>query len=232
MSVVTKRRALLALLLLVPVPSIGAAMAMWIAPGAVGKAVYFCGKTWIVVLPALWLIWVEKGRPSWSKPTGRGMLVGLAWGIAIAAGILVAYRLLAFGRIDTAALHEIAVKNRFATPAMYLAFAAYLTLVNSLVEEYVWRWFVQSRCGMLMRPGAAIGSAALFFTLHHVIALRAYLGWGATLTASAGVFIGGVLWGWMYQRYRSVWPGFISHALVDAAIFTIGWSLLFADGVG
>ena len=117
-------------------------------------------------------------------------------------------------------------------PAMYLAFAAYLTLVNSLLEEYVWRWFVQSRCALLMRPTAAIGSAALFFTLHHVIALRAYLGWGATLAASLGVFVGGALWGWMYQRYRSVWPGFISHALVDAAIFTVGWSLLFADGVG
>ena len=223
-----KRRALIALLMLVPAPSIGTAMAMWIAPGALGKAVYFCSKTWILLLPAVWLILVEKGRPSWSKPTRRGLMVGLVWGLAIAAGMLVAYRLLVFGRIDAEALREIAVKNQFARPAMYLAFAAYLTLVNSLLEEYVWRWFVQSRCALLMRPAAAIGLAALFFTLHHVVALRAYLGWGATLTASAGVFVGGALWGWMYQRYRSVWPGFISHALVDAAIFIIGWSLLFA----
>ena len=51
-----KKPALLALLLLVPVPSFGSAMGLWIAPGAVGETVYFLCKLWILVLPVVWLV--------------------------------------------------------------------------------------------------------------------------------------------------------------------------------
>jgi hypothetical protein len=45
--------------------------------------------------------------------------------------------------------------------------------------------------------------------------------------ASTGVFIGGVIWAWLYSRYRSIWPGWISHVLADIAVFGVGWWLLF-----
>lgn len=223
------RRALLALLLLVPAPSIGTAMAMWVSPGPVGKAVYFGSKLWLLALPAFWLLVVERRRPSWSRPMHGGMLIGLASGLVIGAGSLLAYRLGWHGRIDASALLEIAAKNQFDRPAVYLGFAAYITLVNSLLEEYVWRWFVVSRCKVLFSPRVAVLAGAVFFTLHHVIALRAYLPWSLTLLAAGGVCTGGLLWGWMYVRYRSIWPGFVSHALVDVAVFTIGWLLLFGE---
>lgn len=224
---VTQRKALIALALLVPAPTLGATMAMWVAPGPIGKTIYFCCKCWILLLPVVWRMRVDKRPLSWSRPKRGGLAAGAIWGLTIAAAILVAFRLLAYGQVDSSALHEIAKQNRFDRPAVYLAFAAYLTLVNSLLEEYVWRWFVQSRCAALLPARAAVALAALFFTLHHVIALRSYLPWGATMAASAGVFLGGILWGWMYQRYGSVWPGFVSHALVDVGIFAIGWVLLF-----
>jgi uncharacterized protein len=48
-----------------------------------------------------------------------------------------------------------------------------------------------------------------------------------TLLCCAGVFAGGVIWSALYLRYRSIWPGYLSHALADLAIFAIGASLLF-----
>jgi membrane protease YdiL (CAAX protease family) len=47
------------------------------------------------------------------------------------------------------------------------------------------------------------------------------------LLGSLGVFIGGAVWSWLYLRYRSVWPCYLSHALADAAIFIIGYRLIF-----
>jgi hypothetical protein len=44
---------------------------------------------------------------------------------------------------------------------------------------------------------------------------------------SCGVFLGGAAWSWLYLRYRSIWPGYVSHAIADAAIFIIGYRLIF-----
>jgi membrane protease YdiL (CAAX protease family) len=52
-------------------------------------------------------------------------------------------------------------------------------------------------------------------------------GWAVTLLGSAGIFVGGLTWSWLYRRYRSTWPGYVSHILADAAVFVIGWLLLF-----
>ena len=73
----------------------------------------------------------------------------------------------------------------------------------------------------------AVLASAACFTVHHVTALQAQFDWKVTLLASLGVFIGGAIWSWMYGRYRSVWPGYLSHAIVDVAIYVIGWGIIF-----
>ena len=100
-------------------------------------------------------------------------------------------------------------------------------MANSLLEEYVWRWFAVGQCARLMRPAAAVGVGAAAFALHHVLALQVYLSWPLALLCAGGVFAGGVLWGGMFLRYRSVGPVWLSHGLVDAAVFGSGYVLLF-----
>jgi len=51
-----------------------------------------------------------------------------------------------------------------------------------------------------------------------------------TVLGSVGVFLGGAIWSWLYLRYRSVWPCYLSHAIADAAIFIIGYRLIFGGG--
>jgi membrane protease YdiL (CAAX protease family) len=109
----------------------------------------------------------------------------------------------------------------------YLAGALYWITANSLMEEYVWRWFVFRKCEVLLGGPAAVVVSALAFTAHHVVALAAQFNWGVTLLASLGVFIGGAAWSWLYLRYRSIWPGYVSHAIVDVPIFVIGYWLIF-----
>jgi hypothetical protein len=38
------------------------------------------------------------------------------------------------------------------SPIIYLVGAMYWTFINSLFEEYIWRWFVYSKCEVLI-PG-------------------------------------------------------------------------------
>lgn len=221
-----KRRALLALILLAPAQTIGLLMALWIAPGPLGKGVYFFTKIWILALPAVWLLWVDRGRPSLSPARRGGFVIGVASGLLISGVIYLGYRgALAIG-LDPTPLQQLGAKNGFDQAIVFWSLAAYLILINAALEEYIWRWFVYTRCETLMPPAIAVLAAAAFFTSHHVVLLRSFVGWEFTWIGSGGVFVGALLWSWMYKRYRSIWPGYVSHALIDAAILAIGWDLL------
>jgi membrane protease YdiL (CAAX protease family) len=41
------------------------------------------------------------------------------------------------------------------------------------------------------------------------------------------VFIGGCVWSWCFLRFRSIWPGYVSHVIVDVAVFAVGYLILF-----
>jgi len=226
-AAVSRRRALLALALLAPVPSLGIWAAMVAAPGPVGHGVFLSAKLWLLVFPAAWYLLVEKGRPSWSPPRRGGMAAGVLSGVILAAAIVLGAWLVDARHMDLAPLHAAVREMNLASPAAYLAGAAAWTLVNSLIEEYVYRWFVLRQCEALLPPAMAVIASAAVFTIHHVIALNQYLEPSFTALASAGVFVGGIVWAALYYRYRSIWPGWISHVLADIAVFGLGGWLLF-----
>jgi membrane protease YdiL (CAAX protease family) len=115
------------------------------------------------------------------------------------------------------------------SPAAYLAGAASWTLANALVEEVVWRWFVLKQLRTLLPgPLVVVGSAALF-TVHHTVAMSAYLGPAQVALGSLAVLAAGACWSFLYLRYDSIWPGWISHVVADVAVFAVGWQLLFAS---
>ncbi|MHC4416634.1 MAG: CPBP family intramembrane glutamic endopeptidase [Planctomycetota bacterium] len=223
-----RTRALLALLLLIPVPSLGTLMGMvWAEGEPLGQTLFLASKLWVFVLPVAWLVLVDKGRPSIPRPAGRGMTAACVSGALIFVAIAVADRLLARHWIDAELMRQRAVEIGLTTPAIYLAGAVYWCTVNSLLEEYVWRWFVVTRCEVLLPRVLAVMASGLFFTLHHIIALDVYFDWRVTALGSLGVFIGGTTWSWLYLRYRNIWAAYVSHVFADVIIFIIGWRLIF-----
>jgi uncharacterized protein len=43
---------------------------------------------------------------------------------------------------------------------------------------------------------------------------------------SAGVAVGGAFWAWLYERTGSIFGPWLSHLLIDAGIFWIGYDLI------
>ena len=219
-------RALVALALLVPAPTIGALMMLRLAPGPVGSAAAGVCKVWILLLPVAWLALVDRGRPAIPRLTRSGLLPAIALGLATMAVMLLAYHILGRRWIDVALVRERAARMHIDTPLAYALLFGFLILLNSLLEEYVWRWFVFSRCAVLVGPTAAVFAAAGLFTVHHVFALSAWVPWHLNLLGSLGVFTGGAVWTWLYRRYRSIWSAYVCHVFADVAIFVIGWDLI------
>ncbi len=222
-----RRRALIALALIVPIPSLGTAAAMILVPGTVGQSLFMAAKIWLLTFPAFWYLVVERGKPSWSPATEGGLGVGVLTGLVAGAIIGLAAWFFGIFDMDMGSLAGEVDEMGLDTPRAYLLGAVGWTFANSLMEEYVYRWFVLSQCERLMRPFLAVLASAAVFTAHHVLALSTYLPWHLTALASLGVFLGGVLWAVLYSRYRSIWPGWLSHIIADVAIFAVGWEVLF-----
>ena len=204
---------------------------MDLAQGPVGQSIYAASKVWLAVFPALWLLRVERARPEWSWPTSRGLWVGACLGLVISAAIVLGYATVGKSLIDLNHFRELANENGFGSIGRYLVFCTYIVLINALIEEYVWRWFVvrqwQAVTARSVHGWASIVLAAACFTAHHVVALALQFDTPVVIIGSAGVFVGGIVWSWCYVRYASIWPGYVSHAIVDVAVFAVGWHLLF-----
>ncbi len=224
-------RPLAALALLLPVPSLGVAAGMfWWPESGLGQALFLVAKVWILVLPLAWRRRVERQPLSLSPARHGGFGGALALGLAMAAVITgVFFAAKELGWIDPGMVRERAALTRLDRPLVFLVTAGFWITGNSLMEEYVWRWFVFRQFERLTGGPAAVLLSALGFTVHHVVALAAQFDWRVTALGSTGVFLGGLAWSWLYLRHRSVWPCWLSHAIADMPIFAIGWALIFGS---
>jgi membrane protease YdiL (CAAX protease family) len=201
------------------------------------QAAYAAGKVVQFALPVVYLWTVEGRLAALRRPRFAGWPVAVGFGVAVAAGMLGLY----YGHFRHApqlAAMPVKVRHKMeefgvATPAGYVALAGLYVLAHSLLEEYYWRWFVFGRLRKLLRFGPAALVSSLAFMSHHVVLLAVYLPGhflDAVLPASLAVAVGGAVWAWLYERADSVYPSWLSHALVDGALFFIGWDMLGRSG--
>lgn len=221
------RQAVWALILVAPAPTLGVLASMVFVPGTVGQVLFGLAKLWMIAAPIIWRLLIERQPLSLSVPRHGGWRTALITGLAMSGVIIGGYLLLGPALIDLSQVRELAEATGLADPVLYILGMVYWIFVNSLVEEFVYRWFLFKNAEVLTGTRLAMLISALLFTVHHVLALKLQFGWEVTVLGSAGVFVGGLVWSWMYSRFRSIWPGWLSHAIVDVAVFGIGWMILF-----
>jgi membrane protease YdiL (CAAX protease family) len=179
-------------------------------------------------------VWLSTGRrPRSQRPHFEGLALALSIGLLVAAAMLALY----FAVLRNSSLlaqtplrvrHKLEELGANSTGG-YVALATFIVVGHSLLEEYYWRWFVFGGLRRLLPLVPALALASLAFMAHHVILLSVYLPgkfWTAALPFSLVIAVGGAVWAWIYERAGSLCAPWLSHLLVDAAIFVIGWDLL------
>ena len=220
------QKKLLALLLIIPLPTLSILFSMEISQGWSGNLVFVLSKILMISIPLFWYFKLEKREFSWSPIKNKNDLyVGFGFGIAMSAVIGIAWILLG-SHIDQNALKELLEGSGLTNPIIYLGVVIYWTFGNSLLEEFVFRWFIFEKFEAGLGSNNALFLSASAFTLHHTIAMLYMFPISLTIIASIGVFIGGLLWSWLYLKYRSIWVVFLSHAIVDIMMFGIGGIIL------
>jgi uncharacterized protein len=234
-------RPLLAVLVLfaMVLPSLIAWLGFVVLLGAGGGAspamqvVYSLGKVVQFSLPIVVLLFVERRRPVWPRSLWSGFWPGLAFGLVVVAGMFALY----FGWLrgsevfadSPERIRRKLIDLGLATPTRFLMLAVALSAVHSLLEEYYYRWFIFGRLRELVPWSVALIVSCLAFMAHHVILLSAYLPgrfWIAVVPFSLCIAMGGWVWAWLYDRSGSLVGPWVSHLLIDVAIFVIGWDLI------
>lgn len=196
----------------------------------VQQGVYAVAKVLQFALPVVWVGWFCGTRLSWPRWTSRGVASGLAFGVAVAAALAALYIGLAGTELLKEAVAPIRDKIQglgLATPVRLAAVGVFYSLIHSLLEEYYWRWFVFGRFRGLMSVAMAAAVSSVAFAAHHVVVLWAYFAhapWAAVLLAGC-VAVGGGVWAWLYHKSQSIYAVWLSHLVVDAAIFAVGYHL-------
>ncbi len=216
-------------------------------PSALQQGAYGLGKAIQFALPLLVFVW--PGLQQWRAASNSHPMrpaTALHWGLGFglaAAGLIWTG---AVGWFIPSGLMLDAVEPLRAklagfqldSPGRFLVMAVFYSLVHSGLEEYYWRWFVFAAINgaLNVRPqretiaaACAVACSSIAFALHHVIVLAQYFGWASPLTwcFSAATAIGGGFWAWLYHRCGRLLAPWISHALIDAALFAVGYRLVF-----
>ena len=154
------------------------------------------------------------------------MSIGLGEGMSVG---MVGTWLLLGDAIDAKLLSDALEPVGLMDPKIYLLATIYWILFNSLLEEYVFRWFLVIKSEELVGEGyPAIFLSALIFVVHHTVALAVFgVPWWANIIYSVALFIGGAIFSWLDGRERSVWIPYIAHAICDVAVFGVGALILF-----
>lgn len=207
---------------------------VWLAgaPTAVQQGAYSGGKALQFVLPVAWLWLAHRNHwlDGWSFHRA-GALTGLGFGAMIAAAMIVLYfawlRPIGFFEGAVGTVREKIIGMGIDTAWKFMLLGLFYSLIHSFMEEYYWRWFVYRQLSLLSPVSVAILISSLGFMAHHVILLAQYFGWfsPATWFFSLSVAVGGAVWAWIYLHTGSLLGPWLSHLMIDAAIFVIGYDL-------
>jgi membrane protease YdiL (CAAX protease family) len=210
------------------------------APALQQQSAYSIGKTIQFALPVVWVFGFQRRREGTSREKMRLFsrplyaIVGALFGLVIAAAMIALYvlALKPAGLFDEAAsaVREKVQSFGAGSAGRFILLGVFYSALHSLLEEYYWRWFVFGQSARGCKLPAAIAISSIGFAAHHVLVLAHYFTLLSPLTwlFTLAIVIGGAFWAWLYRASGSLVPSWLSHALVDAAIFAIGYQMIAA----
>lgn len=196
------------------------------------QAAYGVGKAIQFGFPLFWVLVVCRERIKFKPPHAWGLVAGFVFGLIVLLGMFALYYLwlkpAGFFVEPAKAVDKKVGEMGLDSTALYAATALFYALVHSFLEEYYWRWFVFGRLERRIPFTIALAVSSLGFMLHHILLLWVYFGDNplAIVLFSLAVALGGAAWAVLFHFTRSLSGPWLSHLLVDAGIFLLGYDLI------
>ena len=224
-----RNKALLGLFLVGIAPTVSILASFGTGEGLLGQISWFTSKLWMLGLPLIWRLKVDNLPISWSKPQNGGFTEAIIIGGIFAIIMLAAWIFFGIDNVDPTEFRTALEPFGLTIASTYIAAAMFWTFGNSVLEEYVFRWFIVEKAEVMIEGiWKTVFLSSSIFVMHHFFALY-FLGFPLwlNLLACFGLFVGGSVFSWQYIRYRSIWVPFVTHAICDVVVFGVGFWILF-----
>ncbi len=178
-----------------------------------------------LLLPAAYSLWDKKLR---IKPLfqlhKRSLLLSLGLGILLYFLILGGYLCLK-NVFDFSAITGALTGNIGVTADNFVFVSLYISFVNSLLEEFFFRGFAFLTLKRIAAPRFAYLFSAAVFSLYHVAMMTGWFSLGVFALVLVGLFFGGLLFNYLNDKSKSIYPSWLVHMFANFAINTIGFML-------
>lgn len=162
-------------------------------------------------------VWFFGGR-GLLRREGLGLAAGLGAGIYV---FLIAAFFLFRSFIDLQGIAAGLLEKENVDKSNFLWVALYISVVNSLLEELLFRGLAYLHLRKYTSERFAMVFSAAAFSLYHVAILSGWFRWWIYGLCLLGLFVGGLIFNWLDRR-GSVLPSWIAHGAANLAINTIG----------
>lgn len=198
-----------------------------------GKACFGLVKIHLIAWPVIGTVFIlresmRRPSPSWDVRF-HTLIPGAVIGVVVVAAMFVLMQT-PIGDIVRSSGGRIREKvDDLGVLEHYISFSIFISVINSLIEEYYWRWFAYGNIRRVMSLGWAHAVAALAFAAHHIVVVSQFFPIGFALFVGFSVGVGGLIWSLMYQKYNTILGPWLCHIIIDAGFLWIVYDLFFRD---
>jgi len=93
-----------------------------------------------------------------------------------------------------------------------------LVVINPILEELYWRGFMHEKLATRLSISMLIVLTAGFYSLYHLLSIIPMFEWPWNIISVIPVFVAGVFWSYMRQKFNTIVGGIVSHILADLGI--------------
>ncbi len=153
----------------------------------------------------------------------KGLKPALFLGISIFAAIMIFYAI-AKSYFDAEQIIGALEQNLGINKSNFIIVALYVAIINSFLEEWFFRGFIFYKLKPCSLKIAYIFSS-LSFSLYHIAIMDGMFNLGINLIILFGLFIGGLIFNYLNQKYDNIYASWFCHSFANLAINAIGYSL-------
>ncbi len=114
------------------------------------------------------------------------------------------------------------LKEKNITPANFILIGLYVTLGNSLLEEFFFRGFIFLNLYDMQKEKLAYFYSSVLFGLYHIGIFKAWFNIGLILLCLLGLITVGFIFNWLNTKSKNFINSWLVHIFADSAIILIG----------
>ncbi len=176
-----------------------------------------------LILPILYTFYDKniKIRDNFKIKSIRKLKYSFALGIGLYLGILLVYFLLK-DFINLTNIMAILDKNVSVNEDNFLWIALYISIINSLLEEFFFRGFIFLNLKRISGRKFSYIVSAFIFSTYHVAIMGNWFSPIIFILAMLGLFIGALIFNYLNEKEGNIYNSWIVHMMANLSINTIG----------